>query len=168
MGTTFRIYIPRFMGEDEKAVKSEPVHRSSGAGSILLVEDDTAVRDMTMAMLQYLGYTVHVAATPLEALAIRKKNEIPLDLMITDVVMAEIKGPDLKIIIEEIRPGIKVLFMSGYTGNIIMRHGVADENLEFLQKPFTINDLAQKVSDIIGKAAEQDPHVADRLPNMGR
>jgi DNA-binding NtrC family response regulator len=107
------------------------------------------VRGMTTAMLERIGYTVLVAETPQEALLFCEKNDVPIDLLLTDVVMPGMNGTELRDRIEGIRPGIKVLFMSGYTSDVIGHHGVLDKGMHFVQKPFSLKGLARKVRDAI-------------------
>jgi len=102
---------------------------------------------MTIAMLEEIGYKVLNAATPSEALSLCAKKDTLIDLLITDVVMPKMNGPELKNKIEAILPGIKVLFMSGYTSNVIVHHGVLEDGVHFIQKPFSMKDLARKVRD---------------------
>ncbi len=147
LGTTFKIYIPGFVeeGETEEKIVEPPL--SAVVGTVLLVEDDNMVREMTTAMLETIGYKVLNAATPLEALSFCAKKDTLIDLLITDVVMPKMNGPELKNKIEAILPGIKVLFMSGYTSNVIVHHGVLEDGVHFIQKPFSMKDLARKVRD---------------------
>ncbi|UCF91302.1 MAG: response regulator [Desulfobacterales bacterium] len=149
-GTTFKIYIPRIMEESEVREKPGEIPSAPVSGTVLLVEDDDMVRKMTSAMLAKLGYTVVVAETPSEALSFCAKQETPIDLLITDVVMPKMSGTELRDRITALRPAIKVLFMSGYTSNVIVHHGVLEEAVDFVQKPFTLKDLARKVRDAIG------------------
>ena len=107
------------------------------------------VRDMTTVMLEALGYTVLVAGSPEDAVRFCGKREEPIDLLMTDVVMPGMNGAELRDRIEAIRPGIKVLFMSGYTSKVIVHHGVLEEGVNFLQKPFTMKDLARMVRAVI-------------------
>ncbi|MBS1114610.1 MAG: sensor hybrid histidine kinase [Nitrospirae bacterium] len=150
-GTTFKIYIPRLM-EDEKEgrEKAGETQVAVSAGTVLLTEDDEMVRRMTAEMLEEIGYTVLVAKTPMEALSLCEKKDTPIDLLLTDVVMPGMKGTELRDKIEALRPGIKVMFMSGYTSNVIVHHGVLQEGVHFIQKPFKINDLSRKVRDALG------------------
>jgi len=122
----------------------------SGAGTVLLVEDNDLVRKTVTATLKTVGYTVLAAGTPQDALAVCEKKETPIDLLITDVVMPGISGTELRHKIEAIRPGMKVLFMSGYTSHIIVDRGMLEEGVHFIQKPFSAEDLARKVRDVIG------------------
>jgi PAS domain S-box-containing protein len=148
-GTTFKIYIPRIMGESSAKEKFGEIPPKAYSGTILLVEDDDMVRGMTSAMLENIGYTVVAAESPLNALAICEKEDTDFDLLITDVVMPQMGGAELRDRIKAVRADIKVLFMSGYTSNVIVHHGVLEEGVHFVQKPFTLKDLAQKARDAI-------------------
>ena len=105
---------------------------------------------MTAEMLKSFGYTVLIANNSVDALSLCEKNRGPIDLLITDVVMPNMNGKELRDRIKIIRPGIKVLFMSGYTSNIIVHHGIAEEGVQFIQKPFSLNDFARKIRHILG------------------
>jgi two-component system cell cycle sensor histidine kinase/response regulator CckA len=148
-GTTFRIYFPAVVQKDEIAERPDESGLAAGSGTVLLVEDDDMVREMTATMLQTIGYTVQVAETASAALSLCEKGDGQIDLLITDVVMPGMSGTELKDKIEIIMPGIKVLFTSGYTSNIVVQRGMLEEQVHFLQKPFTINHLARKVREAI-------------------
>ena len=152
-GTTFNIYLPATTMEKNIQVEQvkEPV--LTGKGSILLVEDDPMVLKITEGMLEYLGYDVIVANTPMEAIVICENPAISIDLVISDVVMPVMSGKELRNKLAGIRPGIKVLFMSGYPANIIAHHGVLEEGVQFIEKPFTLESLSAKVAD--ATAAEE-------------
>ena len=105
---------------------------------MLLVEDSEPVRKLIAAILETIGYRVHSMESALKALSFVSQSGLPIDLLITDVVMPGMNGPELKEKIELIRPGIKVLFMSGYTADTIAHKGMIKEGLHFIQKPFTI------------------------------
>ena len=100
-------------------------------------------------MLERLGYTVLTAGTPGEALRQAEAHAAEIQLLITDVVMPEMNGRDLAKLISDIKPGLKCLFTSGYTANVIAHHGVLDEGVHFLQKPFSMKDLASKVREAL-------------------
>ena len=118
--------------------------------SILLVEDEPAILRMVTIMLQRQGYSVLPASTPGEAVRLAREYAGHLDLLITDVVMPEMNGRDLSKLIRNIRPEVKCMFTSGYTDNVIAHHGVLDEDVWFLPKPFSMNDLALKVHQALG------------------
>ena len=120
----------------------------TGKGNILLVEDDPMVLKITEGMLEYLGYDVIIANTPIEAIAICENPAISIDLVISDVVMPVMSGKELRNKLVGIRPDIKVLFMSGYPANIIANHGVLEEGVQFIEKPFTLESLASKVAEV--------------------
>lgn len=148
-GTTFKILVPRILESYEIPDKTEeaPVH--SVTGTILLVEDDDMVRRMTTRMLETIGHTVLVAETPFDAISWCENPDTTIDLLLTDVVMPEMNGAELAARIAAIRPGIKVLFMSGYTSNVILHRGILEEGVHFVHKPFSINLLARKIFDVI-------------------
>ena len=149
-GTTFKIYLPRhraeanFLSEEEKA---DPAAR--GNETILLVEDEPAILKMTTTMLEKLGYTVAAARTPEEAIAHARGQGGQIHLLVTDVVMPEMNGRDLAKRILDIHPNLKRLFMSGYTANVIAHHGVLDEGVNFIQKPFSKEQLGAKVREAL-------------------
>ncbi len=148
-GTTFRIYLPRFEGKTVEAMdKHLATTPEGGSETILLVEDERAILKMTERMLEILGYRVLSSETPNEVLRIVRDHDGKIDLLITDVVMPEMNGRDLAKQVSTIRPDMKYLFMSGYTANAIAHHGVLDGGVEFLEKPFALNDLALKVRKV--------------------
>ena len=114
-----------------------------------MVEDDATIREMGKLMLQRLGSTVLLAATPSEAIRTIEEAGADIQLFITDVVMPEMNGRELADRLQAIRPGINYLFMSGYTADVIAHQGVLDEGINFIQKPFTTKDLAVKLRDIL-------------------
>jgi CheY-like chemotaxis protein len=151
-GTTLRIYFPRVIGESESP---EPLLRAAaqaGAGGVLLVEDDELVRGVTTAALKSIGYTPMVAASAKEALRICEQSGPDIRLILTDVVMPEMTGAELRDRVKALHPDIKVLFMSGYTSNVIVTHGVLQRGVHFIQKPFSIEELGRKIAEILGPA----------------
>ncbi len=149
-GTTIKIYIPRSMEEEKpEPIDATPVTLQSG--TVLLVEDDDTVRQMTNKMLKAIGCTVLSTASPQEALSMCATSDVHVDLVLTDVVMPLMSGKELKNKIETLRPGIKTIFMSGYTADIIAHSGVLEEGAHLLQKPFTLNELANKIREVLGK-----------------
>lgn len=149
-GTTFKIYLPRHMGKSERTQKDEPAATSPpGNETILVAEDEPTILELTAAMLQHLGYTVLQANTPGEAIRIAEEYTGKIHLLLTDVVMPEMNGRVLAQKILSLYPDIKRLFMSGYTANTIAHHGVLDEEVHFIQKPFSLNELAAKLNEVL-------------------
>ena len=145
-GTTFKIYLPRHLAKTAPLPEKEPDKPGQqGSGTVLLVEDEPTILEMTTGMLERLGYTVLAAGTPGEAIRLAQEHPGRIDLLLTDVVMPEMNGRDLAKNLLSIYPDIRRLFMSGYTANVIAHHGVLDEGVHFIQKPFTRNDLAAKI-----------------------
>jgi DNA-binding NtrC family response regulator len=122
---------------------------AAGHETILLVEDEPMILEMTTLMLQHQGYTVLPAVTPGEAIRLAREHAGEIHLLMTDVVMPEMNGRDLARNLLSLYPGLKRLFMSGYTANVIAHHGVLDEGVNFIQKPFTMQDLADKLRDVL-------------------
>lgn len=149
-GTTFRIYLPRHMGETEQMeVESAEEFRLSRGETVLLVEDDLMMMKIAQMMLERLGYQVLAANKPSEAMRLSEEHAGGIHLLITDVVMPELNGRDLAHQLRTLYPDLKVLFMSGYTANTIAHRGVLDESVNFIQKPFTTRDLAAKVRVVL-------------------
>ena len=145
-GTTFKIYLPRFVGEAGEPLAESTAETPKGRGeTVLLVEDEALILDVSRTMLERLGYTVLTANAPGEALRQAKLHASEIQLLITDVVMPEMNGRSLTKLIRDIKPGLKCLFISGYTANVIAHRGVLEEGVNFLQKPFSMEDLASKV-----------------------
>ena len=150
-GTTFKIYLPMVtQAVKEKYARTERRRTSArGAETILLVEDEKAVRMMIRKTLQSKGYTVLEAQHGQEALDICEHYSRPIHLMVTDVVMPQMSGKELAEQLAPNRPEMKILYMSGYPDNSIVQHGVLEPGTEFLQKPFTLNTLEAKVREIL-------------------
>ena len=147
-GATFKIYLPQVIGElQERRAPSDFV--TGGSETILLVEDNDAVRDVGRRHLEALGYRVLCAAGAREAEEIAQRHEGRIDLLLTDVVMPDRNGRQLYESLAAHHEGLKVLYMSGYTDNAIVHHGVLDEKTAFLQKPFERAELAAKVRQVL-------------------
>lgn len=147
-GTTFKIYLPR-VDEVVEVVAESPGAEGHGTETVLLVEDEEMVRELAREILQSSGYDVLAAANGEEAQRICQECPRKIDLMITDVVMPQMSGRELAERIGLLRPDTKVLYMSGYTDDAIVRHGVLDDNMFFLQKPFTPDALTGKVREVL-------------------
>ncbi len=151
-GTTFRIYLPRHLGQAEQTSKNElTATKLTGNETILLTEDEPSILEMTAIMLEGMGYTVLKASTPREAIRMAEEHMGNIQLLITDVVMPEMNGRDLGSNILSRYPDVKHLFMSGYTANVIAHHGVLDKGVHFIQKPFSLKSLAAKVRQALDK-----------------
>jgi two-component system cell cycle sensor histidine kinase/response regulator CckA len=149
-GTTFKILLP-VVGEAARAEQEEAAAPASlaGAETILLVEDEEGVRKFVRSMLERQGYTI-LEAADIEAALAAAATEAPIHLLLTDVIMPRMNGPELAERIAQIRPGLKALFMSGYTDRTIRLHDRLDADSSFIQKPFTPSALARKVREVLG------------------
>ena len=149
-GTSFRIYLPRH--QDQKSSFPEnktPEPRRQNQVTVLLVEDEPAILKMTSMMLRRDGHRVLTAGSPKEALRRVKEHSGEIHLLITDVVMPEMNGRELARQISSAYPDLKCLFMSGYTADVIAHHGVLDEGVNFIQKPFSIEGLMEKIHQVL-------------------
>jgi PAS domain S-box-containing protein len=150
-GTTFRIHLPRFTGQDSSQAPAIAAPRASGGQeTLMLVEDDPSVCATTRRFLEQLGYTVLATCFPEEALHLSQAHPGDIALLITDVVMPGMSGRELSRRMAECRPKTKCLFISGYTADIIASQGVLEEGYSFLPKPFTRDSLAAKVRELLG------------------
>lgn len=152
IGTTFRIYLPALSEGDIRQEIHEPVplkNGHQGSETILLVEDNEQVRDTVLETLKQQGYTVLQASGGEEALSKLSLTDQPVHLLLTDVVMPGMNGKELYNILSQEFSSLKVLYMSGYTDDIIVHHGVLDEGVHFIQKPFTIHAILNKVRETL-------------------
>ena len=151
-GTTFRIYLPRVTEEAEAGVERPVAAPARGAETVLVVEDDERVRVLARKVLEQAGYTVLVAAGGKEALAAAEGHAGPIDLLMTDVVMPEMSGRTLTRRLTQRHPGLKVLYMSGYSDEDIAQHGVFEAGIPFIKKPFTPSLLTQKLREVLDRS----------------
>ena len=152
-GTTFTIYLPRHVVEAGQARTTRAADPASrGHETILLVEDDPALLNMTTRMLAGQGYTVLAAGSPAEAIRVAGEHAGEIHLVMTDVVMPEMNGRDLAAKLLSLSPHLKCLFTSGYTADVIAHQGVLDEGVQFLQKPFSVHDLAAKIREVLDES----------------
>ena len=152
-GTTVKIYLPRAVGALVAIGQrsAPPVDLPRGSATVLVVEDEAAVREIACAILSDLGYRVLEAADGEEALRVFGDNAAAIDLLLTDVILpGKVKGRDLSERIQALRPKVKVLFMSGYTENSIVHHGRLDDGVQLIGKPFKREQLARKVAETLG------------------
>jgi signal transduction histidine kinase/ActR/RegA family two-component response regulator len=157
-GTSFDIHLPRVEGEAGRARPQRSVSEMvRGTEKILLVEDEEQIRDLAREILEMNGYTVFEAPEPAEALSISEQHRGSIDLLLTDVVMPGMNGPDLYESLSPAHPDMKILFMSGYTDRDAVSEGKLEDGVAFIQKPFTLDALAEKVREVL-----DTPSLADR------
>jgi PAS domain S-box-containing protein len=151
-GTTFKIYLPKAKG-DVAAEKKEqhPVAELGGSETVLIVEDDDSLRKLAQKALRQHGYSVLEAENGEDALRVSEEHGGSIDLMITDVVMPKMSGKETAERLQPLYPQMKVIYMSGYTDDAIVHHGVLVPGLNFLEKPFTPEDLARKVREVLDR-----------------
>ena len=149
-GATFRLYLPQYLGDRGEARGEEMEDIPGGQGQlILLVEDETVILEMNSRILQRLGYQVIASSSPAEAIDLARRHHGQLQLLLTDIIMPEMNGYDLATAIQKEVPELQVLYISGYTANVIARQGIIPEGVNFLQKPFMKRDLALKLHHIL-------------------
>jgi CheY-like chemotaxis protein len=149
-GTSFKVYLPRLeapVKSDEEKPALELVPR--GSETVLLVEDEEVVRGLATHILEDAGYKVLAARDGAEAIQLCTQPDEQIDLLLTDVVMPETSGKEVADRVTKLVPHLRVLFMSGYTDEAIVHHGVLDSNVEFIQKPFTPLGLSKKVREVL-------------------
>ena len=146
-GTTFRVHLPRGVGNLAEAAP-EPPSPTHGVETVLLVEDEPMVLDLGSRVLRSHGYRVLVASNAAEALQVAREHAGTIDLLLTDVVMPGLPGPELAARLETVTPGLRVLYVSGYADDSVARLG-AEEGISFLAKPFTGEALAARVREVL-------------------
>jgi two-component system cell cycle sensor histidine kinase/response regulator CckA len=158
-GTTFKVYFPSVDADLEAVSPSLAPAALRGTETILLVEDQEQVRAVACAILKRSGYRVLVAQHASEALLRCAAGSEPIHLLLTDVVMPNMSGVELAKRAMSARPALKVLYMSGYTDDSVVRHGILDSEMAFLQKPFTPETLTRKVREVLNENGnpEKDP-----------
>ncbi len=151
-GSTFTLFIPLHTPDEPgESRTAEGADRKAGPATILLVEDELAHQTMTRSMLERQGYTVLSSSSPSEAIRLAREYRGRIDLVLTDVIMPEMNGRDLALTLASLRPGLRQLFMSGYTADVIAHHGVLDDGVSFIQKPFTMKELSNKVLESLAQ-----------------
>jgi len=153
LGTVFKVYLPRIDDATASTIarQSQETSAPRGTETILLVEDEDVVRGLTRKILMQAGYNVLDAKGGDEAIRLCHAHAGPIDLLLTDVVMPEVSGKEVADRLLELRPSIRVLYMSGYTDEAIVQHGVLDANVKFIQKPFTWVGLTRKVREVLNR-----------------
>ena len=156
-GTTINIYLRRAKQPGKPPLKKAPVPTDRrGIETILVVEDERAILKMVVKMLEHLGYHVLSAATPGQAIALYQQHTEEIHLLLSDVVMPEMNGRELLGELLSIEPQLKHLFMSGYTANVIAHHGILDEGVNYIKKPFSKQELADKIREALETSAKPD------------
>ena len=150
-GTTFKLYFPRVKESAAELASTPSQPLVQARETVLVVEDEQAVRELTVKMLKRLGYTILTAASGAEALEVSRKHAGLISVMLTDVVMPGMSGRQLADALRPERPDMKVLFLSGYTDDTIVQHGVLDEEVHFLSKPFSHDVLSKKLREVLEK-----------------
>jgi CheY-like chemotaxis protein len=158
-GTTFSVYLPRHHEDRSTQVEGEPMSPgvSKGKETILLVEDEPAVSSVEQRMLEHLGYEVLVARTPREAIGVMQQQGVRIELVILDVVMPEMNGHELALHLTQLRPELRVLFVSGYPAEAIADYGVPNPSPRLLQKPLTVQTLSSKIREALDAAPSHPP-----------
>jgi len=162
-GTSFMIYLPR-LKEDNPEVPQPEAESPTGSGTVLVVEDDGMLLSMATQMLEKMGYDVVQAKTPQLALGICQDRTVCLDLVLTDVVMPGMNGREMARQIASLRPGLKVLFMSGYSSEIVAKRGIMEKGMHFIQKPFDMYVLHQKIQETLEASVPEDNPGASEPP----
>ncbi len=160
-GSTFTVYLPRLVRRDGLAPDDDGQRQDVGGGTetVLLVEDDGALRNLARRILKSAGYTVIEARTANAAIELGATYPGRIDLLLTDVVMPQVNGRAVGERLRALRPGIRVLFMSGYTDDMVMKRGIRSAQTDFLQKPFTPEQLVRRIREVLD-APERAPHQA--------
>jgi PAS domain S-box-containing protein len=156
MGSSFRVWLPSVEDAPEAVAATATSAPTAGSETILLVEDETVVRQLVAEILETTGYTVLQAGDGPSALELLRRHADPVELLVTDVVMPGMSGPEVAKAVTAMRPGMQVLYTSGYTDQAIGHHGVLEPGIAFLQKPFSADDLTSKVRGLLDEPAGVD------------
>jgi CheY-like chemotaxis protein len=169
-GTTFKIYLPRIAeAADAPRTAPETTATFEGTETILLVEDAEQLRRLAKHVLELSHYTVLDSQSPAHALEVARAHDGKIDLLLTDVVMPGMSGPEVAASLNLERPGVPVLYMSGYTDDAIVHHGVLDAGTQFIQKPFTPKALVRRVHETLNRpaptsAVPEEPTSSGEIP----
>ena len=158
-GTTFEIYLPRYAGSDQQEEEAVRRRARRGQETILVVEDEPSILSLCKIILEDHGYRVLTAGSPAKAIQLSQEQSEPVDLLITDVVMPEMNGRDLAGKLLSRHPQMKHLFISGYSSSMVTGYGVLSEDVNFVKKPFTVDELASKVRGVLDM---EDPNGQDQ------
>ena len=149
IGTCFKLYFPVVAAAASRPARESLQHAPSGSETVLVAEDEAGVRALATMALQRHGYVVLAASGGHEALRLAAEHAGPIDILVTDVVMPHMDGRELATALQAQRPGVKVLFLSGYTDDAVVRHGILQQQVAYLQKPYSLAALARKVRDVL-------------------
>ena len=156
-GTTFTIFLPRSLGAAGAPTEKRETATRGGTETVLLVEDEAQILNLGKRILEERGYSVLAASLPEEALALVARFPGPIHLMITDVVMPGLNGRELQARVAALKPGLRCLYISGYTAEVIAHQGVMEEGMALLPKPFSVAGFAQKVREVLDRAPGEVP-----------
>jgi two-component system cell cycle sensor histidine kinase/response regulator CckA len=148
LGTTFKVYLPSAAGAASTSRAQRAAGAVQGTGTILLVEDEPALRALAVTSLKKLGYTVLEASSGVQAIVIAQGHLNPIDVVVTDVVMPHMSGPELVEKLQETRQDFAVIFMSGYSDGMALERARIGAELAFLPKPFSTDELASKIQEV--------------------
>jgi len=151
IGTTFKIYFPQYAGELVEITQKEEMDLQGGTETVLIVEDEKQILSLCSVFLNSYGYKVLTANHPGEAILLCEKHNEDIHLLVTDVVMPNMNGKELHERIIKLKPHIKVLYMSGYTEDVIFHRGIVANGISFIQKPFSMNEFIKKVKEVLGQ-----------------
>ncbi len=152
VGTTFTIYLPKVMDEVKDPANKVILRTSSkGPETLLVVEDEVSVRRLAVRILKTHGYNVIEVESPEEAIEFAERKSTKLDILLTDVIMPKMNGRELYEEISKEHSKLKVIYMSGYPHNVVAPHGIMEEEIDFLQKPFSVEELTDKVRKVLNR-----------------
>jgi PAS domain S-box-containing protein len=157
MGSTFKVYLPRYYGQEEIPAEKKPEYTHIGGDeTILFVEDEPLNLKLGKLMLSSLGYRILTTSSPNEALRICRESDQRIDLLITDIIMPEMNGKELSQKITSIQPEIRVIYISGYTANIMINNETLDKNINYLSKPYSFEEMSKMVRSVLDEKKEMD------------
>lgn len=153
-GTTFKLYLPRAEAQAVATAVAAENKSLHGTETLLLVEDEEQILNLGRRILQQHGYTILAARLPEQALKLAEQYPGPIHLLVTDVIMPGMNGRELRDRVAALKPGLRCMFMSGYTAEVIAHQGVLEDDIQFLQKPFTVEALARRVREVMDQSVK--------------
>ncbi|HEY8670114.1 MAG TPA: response regulator, partial [Terriglobales bacterium] len=164
-GTSFKVYLPQVAGVPEAvSAKAPPAESLPSSETLLVVEDEPAFRDLLRETLQAAGFRVLVGTDGVDALQVAEQHDGPIQLLVTDVIMPRMSGPELAKSLKEVRPQIRVLYLSGYTDDKLGSVSELDRELALLQKPFDLRELIEKIREILARTDSPSEPLRDTVP----